>query len=221
MGDASARADRAGRTAAVGAYRKATTGLVSCTLSFEEDEDQRVNQRAPAHFRVGECALIRCPPAPPNTSWDRPFSWSPLRCPHCTEPDWHPCAAHRRSARCVFFASSPVARAQHIHLHWEWANVLRCPYFFVLKFLCWPRLCRDCGITACHNFVFSAGLTASLNLFFLPQLEGIDCTFPPEITTCAKGRSKRPLWPISGLRFLRVGACARRRTVVITCVSWD
>ena len=37
--DPSARADRARPSAAVGAYRKATTGLVSSVLSFEEKED--------------------------------------------------------------------------------------------------------------------------------------------------------------------------------------
>ena len=37
--DPSARADRARPSAAVGAYRKATTGLVSSLLSFEEKED--------------------------------------------------------------------------------------------------------------------------------------------------------------------------------------
>ena len=37
--DPLARADRARRTAAFGAYRKATTGLVSSMLSFEENED--------------------------------------------------------------------------------------------------------------------------------------------------------------------------------------
>ena len=39
--DPSERGDRARRTAAVGAYRKATTGLVSSMLSFNEQEDVR------------------------------------------------------------------------------------------------------------------------------------------------------------------------------------
>ena len=39
LADASSQADRAPRTAAVGAYRMATTGLVSSMLSFEESED--------------------------------------------------------------------------------------------------------------------------------------------------------------------------------------
>ena len=39
--DPSARGDRARRTAAVGAHRKATTGLVSSMLSFNEQEDVR------------------------------------------------------------------------------------------------------------------------------------------------------------------------------------
>ena len=39
--DPSARGDRARRTAAIGAYRKATTGLVSSMPTFDEQEDVR------------------------------------------------------------------------------------------------------------------------------------------------------------------------------------
>ena len=48
--DPSERGDRARRTAAVGAYRKATTGLVSSMLSFTEQEDT-LGPRAPSNLQ--------------------------------------------------------------------------------------------------------------------------------------------------------------------------
>ena len=76
--DPTARGDRARRTATVGAYRKATTGLVSSMLSFDEQEDTRWAQEllptsdlgAPAHSDPN----LAPPPAPPVSTWDRPFS---------------------------------------------------------------------------------------------------------------------------------------------------
>ena len=52
--DASAQADRARRTTAAAGHRKATTGLASSMLSFEESE-------------------AGCTPIPPEADWDRPF----------------------------------------------------------------------------------------------------------------------------------------------------
>ena len=73
--DASARADRSGRTAAVGACRKATTSLVASMLSFDVDED---HWRAPKNFHRHSRWRPRCtpirPPAPLDTSWDWPIA---------------------------------------------------------------------------------------------------------------------------------------------------
>ena len=60
LDDASTRADRARRTAAVGAFRKATTRLVSSMLSFEESEDLlRAKELLPASSL---CAQVHCDP---------------------------------------------------------------------------------------------------------------------------------------------------------------
>ena len=72
--DLLARADRACRTAAVGPHRKATTGLVSSTLSFEE-EDRTWTRELLATSTLGEHAYSD--PAvdpPPGEDWDRPFA---------------------------------------------------------------------------------------------------------------------------------------------------
>ena len=76
--DPSARSDRARRTAAAGAYRKATTGLVSSMLSFNEQEDVRWAQELLPTSNLGPSAHcdphLAPPPAPPECTWDRPFS---------------------------------------------------------------------------------------------------------------------------------------------------
>ena len=76
--DPSERGDRARRTAAVGAYRKATTGLVSSMLSFNEQEDTRWAQELLPTSNLGPAAhcdpQLAPPPALPESTWDRPFS---------------------------------------------------------------------------------------------------------------------------------------------------
>ena len=76
--DPPARADRARRTAAVGAYRKATTGLVSSMLSFEEKEDlARARELFPTSSLKGQAysdPVLEPPPPPPGGDWDRPFA---------------------------------------------------------------------------------------------------------------------------------------------------
>ena len=76
--DPSERGDRARRTAAVGAYRKATTGLVSSMLSFNEQEDMRWAQELLPTSNLGPSAHcdphLAPPPALPESTWDRPFS---------------------------------------------------------------------------------------------------------------------------------------------------
>ena len=76
--DPSARGDRARRTAAIGAYRKATTGLVSSMLSFNEQEDVRWAQELLPTSNLGPSAHcdphLAPPPALPESTWDRPFS---------------------------------------------------------------------------------------------------------------------------------------------------
>ena len=76
--DPSERGDRARRTAAVGAYRKATTGLVSSMLSFTEQEDTRWAQELLPTSNLGLSAHcdpdLAPPPALPESTWDRPFS---------------------------------------------------------------------------------------------------------------------------------------------------
>ena len=76
--DPSERGDRARRTAAVGAYRKATTGLVSSMLSFPEEEDKRWAQELLPISELGSAAHsdphLAPPPALPESTWDRPFS---------------------------------------------------------------------------------------------------------------------------------------------------
>ena len=70
--DLSARGDRARRTAAVGAYRKATTGLVSSMLSLNEQEDVRWAQELLPTSNLGPSAhcdpnlapLLHCRKAP-------------------------------------------------------------------------------------------------------------------------------------------------------------
>ena len=76
--DPSERGDRARRTAAAGAYRKATTGLVSSMLSFNEQEDTRWAQELLPTSELGSAAhcdpQLAPPPALPESTWDRPFS---------------------------------------------------------------------------------------------------------------------------------------------------
>ena len=63
--------DRARQTAAVGACRKATTGLVSTMVSFEESDDLSwAKDLLPAR----KPAATRCwsPPAPPEADWTCP-----------------------------------------------------------------------------------------------------------------------------------------------------
>ena len=76
--DPSERGDRARRTAAVGAYRKATTGLVSSMLSFTEQEDMRWAQELLPTSNLGSAAHcdphLAPSPALPESTWDRPFS---------------------------------------------------------------------------------------------------------------------------------------------------
>ena len=64
--DPSARGDRARRTAAVGSYRKANTGLISSMLSFNEQEDMRWAQELLPTSNLGPSA--HCDPhlAPPS-----------------------------------------------------------------------------------------------------------------------------------------------------------
>ena len=70
--DSSERGDRARRTAAVGAYRKATTGLVSSMLSFNEQEDVRWAQELLPTCNLGPSA--HCDPnlAPLLHCWKAP-----------------------------------------------------------------------------------------------------------------------------------------------------
>ena len=77
--DPLARADRARRTAAVAAYREATTGLVSSMLSFEEQEDLTWAKELLPISTFGSASLQR-PGAgtsstfPLSEDWDRPFA---------------------------------------------------------------------------------------------------------------------------------------------------
>ena len=76
--DPSARGDRARRTAAAGANRKATTGLVSSMLSFNEQDDVRWAQELLPTSNLGPSAHCDSDLAPPpallESTWDRPFS---------------------------------------------------------------------------------------------------------------------------------------------------
>ena len=62
----------------VGAYRKATTGLVSSMLSFNEQEGVRWAQELLPTSNLGSSAHcgphLAPPPALPESTWDRPFS---------------------------------------------------------------------------------------------------------------------------------------------------
>ena len=91
--DPFARGDRARRTAAIGAYRKATTGLVSSMLSFNEQEDVRWAQELLPTSNLGPCAHsdpnLAPPPALPESTWDRPFSGLHYAA-HRSWSDWHP-----------------------------------------------------------------------------------------------------------------------------------
>ena len=74
--------------AAVGAYRKDTTGLVSSMLSVKESEDLLWAKELLPTYSQG--AQAHCdpqldpPPAPPDVDWDRPFAG--LRCAALAAP---------------------------------------------------------------------------------------------------------------------------------------
>ena len=92
LSDPSERGDRARRTAAVGAFWKATTGLVSSMLSFNEQEDMRWAQELLPTSDLGPSAHcdphLAPPPALPESTWDRPLLWYALRGSHCSRSDW-------------------------------------------------------------------------------------------------------------------------------------
>ena len=102
--DPSERGNRARRTAAVGAYRKATAGLVSSMLSFSEQEDTRWAQELLPTSELGSAA--HCDPqlAPPScfarVHLGQAFLWFALCRSHCSWPDWNTPRAHYRSAQC-------------------------------------------------------------------------------------------------------------------------
>ena len=83
--------DRARRTAAVGAYRKATTGLVSSMLSFTEQEDTRWARELLPTSNLGSAAHcdphLAPPPALPESTWDRAVLRLALCGSHCSWPD--------------------------------------------------------------------------------------------------------------------------------------
>ena len=76
--DPLARADRARRTAAVGAYRKAATGLVSSMLSFSENGALAwAKELLPTSSRSAQAysdLLLEPPPPHPGEDWDRPLA---------------------------------------------------------------------------------------------------------------------------------------------------
>ena len=75
------------RTAAVGANRNATTGLVSSMLSFDESEDLLWAKELVATSSAtaqAHCDLQLDPPAPPDEDGDRPFAG--LHCACLTAP---------------------------------------------------------------------------------------------------------------------------------------
>ena len=86
--------------AAVGAYRKATTELVSSMLSVQESEDLLWAKELLPTSSSGAQAPLRPAagslPAPLDANWDRPFAapCDPLR----SRPDRHPPGAHHRLA---------------------------------------------------------------------------------------------------------------------------
>ena len=98
LADASSRADRARRTAAVGACRMATTGLVSSMLTFDEDECLHWAKEVLPTCAQGVqayCELdLEPPPAPPDDDWKQALCAPGLRSPHCGRSDWHSTLEH-------------------------------------------------------------------------------------------------------------------------------
>ena len=85
LADASSRADRARRTAAVGACRKATTGLVSSMLSLDESEDLFwAKGLLPSSPGAQAYCDPQLDPPPPDEDWDRPFAG--VHCAALTAP---------------------------------------------------------------------------------------------------------------------------------------
>ena len=100
--DPSERGDRARRTAAAGAYRKATTGLVSSMLSFTEQEDMRWAQELLPTPNLGLSAHcdpdLAPPPALPESHLGQALLWFALCGSHCSDRDSS--RAHHRPAQC-------------------------------------------------------------------------------------------------------------------------
>ena len=90
--DPSARGHRARRTAAVGAYRKATTGLVSSMLSFDEQEDVRWAQELLPTSNLGAPALsdpnLALPSCTAGKHLGQALLGLALRGPHRSWPNW-------------------------------------------------------------------------------------------------------------------------------------
>ena len=90
--DPSERGDRARRTAAVGASWKATTGLVSSMLSFNEQEDMRWAQELLPTSNLGPSAHCDRHLAPPSCTsgvhLGQALLWFALRGSHCSRSDW-------------------------------------------------------------------------------------------------------------------------------------
>ena len=185
--DPSERGDRARRTAAVGAYRKATTGLVSSMLSFNEQEDTRWAQELLPTSNLGSVAhcdpqLAPPPPALPESTWDRPFSglhYAALTAPGPTG-----------------------TRPEHIT---DLLNVPRIPTRFMLRYLrCFAGfLLAPClllpGGSLGHGSAGNARKTASrvqsrwVSSFALLTPSAWStcprCTFAPRLCTCISGAS--------------------------------
>ena len=101
--DPSERGDRARRTAAVGAYRKAT-GLVSSMLSFTEQEDTRWAQELFPTSNLGSAAHcdphLASPSCLARVHLGQAILWLAPRGSHCSWPDQDTPRAHHRPAQC-------------------------------------------------------------------------------------------------------------------------
>ena len=99
--------------AAVGVYRKATTGLVSSMLSFDEDEELTwATELLPISTLEGQAhsdPALEPPPPCPGEDWDRPFAGLHCAALTATGPTGTRAETHHGRAQCA--SASPRQQA--------------------------------------------------------------------------------------------------------------